>query len=203
MNTKQLSEQDSAQLSALLDGTLPDAQAAALRQRMQSDEALQDAFTEIALTRDAMRALPVAQPPRSLRIDVQRLQQARGWRWWLVMPPAGQLIPSMTVALSLCLCILFGQQALTPSPEPAVLKGAVMAESAASNTNTASLAAPDTSAAAADTMTAPVDMSVLAAPAPDMTPWLWAGAGTSAGAAIASLAWARRVAQRRRVTPKR
>ena len=39
MNMKPISEHDSDQLSALLDDTLPAAQAAALRQRLQHDEA--------------------------------------------------------------------------------------------------------------------------------------------------------------------
>ena len=196
MNMKQLSEQDSAQLSALLDGTLPEAQAAVLRQRMQSDDALQDAFTELALTRDAMQALPVAQPPRSLRIDPQRLHQARGWRWWLVMPPAGQLIPNMAVALSLCLCIVFGQQALTTNHEPEMLKGAVVAESLAPN------AGADSAASAAPAADAAPDMQVVAPAPADMTSWWWAGAGVGAGAALASMTWARRVAHRRRVVQK-
>lgn len=198
MNMNPISEHDSAQLSALLDDALPAAQAAALRQRLAHDDALQDAFTELALVRDAMRSLPVAPPPRSLRIDAQRLQQARGWRWWLVMPPAGQLIPTMTVALSLCLCILFGQQALAGDIAPEVLKGAAVSESVALNADAATSAeavAPASDAAA--------DMQVVAPQPADTTPWLWAGAGASAGAAFASLAWARRVAQRRRVTQKR
>lgn len=197
MNMKQLSERDSAQLSALLDGTLPDAQADALRQRMQSDDALQDAFTELALTRDAMQALPVAQPPRSLRIDTQRLHQARGWRWWLVMPPAGQLIPNMAVALSLCLCIFFGQQALTTTSAPETFKGAVVAESLAPN------AADESAASAAPATDATPNMQVVAPEPVDMTSWWWAGAGVGAGAALASLTWARRVAHRQRVVQKR
>jgi len=177
-------------LSALLDDTLPAAQAAALRQRLQHDEALQDAFTELALIRDTMRALPVAPPPRSLRIDAQRLHQARGWRWWLVMPPAGQLIPSMAVALSLCLCIVFGQQAIQVSGEPATLKGAVVADAVA----------PDASASQA----APTaDMSLVAPDATDMAPWLWAGTGAGAGASLGSAVWAWRVAARRRAISKR
>lgn len=187
MNMKQLSEQDIAQLSALLDGTLPAAQAAVLRQRLQDDEGLQDAFTELALTRDAMRALPVAQPPRSLRIDPQRLHQARGWRWWLVMPPAGQLIPGMAVALSLCVCIVFGQQALQV-PEPVVLKGAVV---------TAQAVADDATLAPAN------DTQLVAPQVSDITPWLWAGTGAGAGASVGSAVWAWRVAVRRRAMRKR
>ena len=190
MKMKSISEHDSAQLSALLDDTLPAAQAAALHQRLQQDEALQEAFTELALVRDTLRALPVAPPPRSLRIDPQRLQQARGWRWWLVMPPAGQLIPSMAVALSLCVCILFGQQAFVISSEPETLKGAAMAADAAP--------APD-----AQTLGSITDAQVLAPSAADMAPWLWAGTGAGAGASVGSAWWAWRVAARRRVTRKR
>ncbi|MFM7679554.1 MAG: hypothetical protein ACKO83_11960, partial [Roseiflexaceae bacterium] len=120
---KQLSEQDMSLLSALLDDALPSAEADALRQRLQHDTALRDALVDLTLTRDAMRAMPVAQPPRSLRIDSARLQQARGWRWWLVMPPAGQIIPTMAVTLSLCICIIFGQQALISGENPDILKG--------------------------------------------------------------------------------
>jgi hypothetical protein len=81
---KQLSEYDMALLSALLDDALPRAEADALRQRLQQDAALRDALVDLTLTRDAMRAMPVVQPPRSLRIDPARLTQARGWRWWLI-----------------------------------------------------------------------------------------------------------------------
>jgi anti-sigma factor RsiW len=99
MKTKNaLTTQDMERLSALFDGELSPTNAEALRQRMHTDAALQDAYTELALTQDAMRTMPTLKPPRSLRIDPQRLQQARGWRWWLISPPGGRLFPTLGAA---------------------------------------------------------------------------------------------------------
>jgi len=208
---KQLSEHDIALLSALLDDALPRAEADALRQRLQQDADLRDALVDLTLTRDAMRAMPVAQPPRSLRIDPVRLTQARGWRWWLVMPPAGQFIPTMAVTLSLCICIIFGQQAFVSSNNPDILKGIADVELMAPNAEIA----PASSDMAAEsriaeaqpgTDTAPVAVAPelqVVAPAPAHTNWWWAATSVAALASLSSAVWAWRVAQRRRILLKR
>jgi hypothetical protein len=208
---KQLSEHDMALLSALLDDALPSAEADALRQRLQQDAALRDALVDLTLTRDAMRAMPVVQPPRSLRIDPARLTQARGWRWWLIMPPAGQLIPTMAVTLSLCICIIFGQQALISSSNPDILKGVADVELMAPN----AAIAPASSDMAAESRIAeaqpgadPASVAVapelqVVAPAPAHINWWWAATSVAALASLSSAVWAWRVAQRRRVVLKR
>lgn len=208
---KQLTEQDIAQLSALLDDTLPAAEADALRQRLQHDAALYDVFVDLTLTRDAMRALPVAQPPRSLRIDPARLTKARGWRWWLVMPPAGQLIPNMAVALSLCVCILVGQQAIGAGSASDILKGIAEVEmmapnavEAPANSEMAADVSEPASQRADDSVSGVSDPTVqLVAPDQSVVVWWWAATVAAACATLATVVWAWRVAVRRRITQKR
>ena len=175
--------QDIEQLSALLDGDLSPANAAAMRQRMLADEALQDTFSELALTQDAMRTMPTLKPPRSLRIDPQRLHQARGWRWWLISPPAGQLFPTLGVAMSLCFCLLFGAVAMQPV-ENQTLKGAVTSPS---------------------TETAPADESILIAPdAVPLagSPWAWLGVVAGAGVLGGTARWSWQIRGRKRTSKR-
>ena len=182
MKTKHtITTQDMEQLSALLDGELSPANAAKLRQRMQTDAALQDAYTELALTQEAMRTMPTLKPPRSLRIDSQRLHQARGWRWWLISPPGGQLFPTLGVAMSLCFCLLFGAVAMQPAESP-VLKGAVTSLS---------------------TETAPTDETILiASDAIPLagSPWAWLGAVAGAGVLGGTARWSWQIRSRKRAT---
>jgi anti-sigma factor RsiW len=184
MKTKNaLTTQDMEQLSALLDGELSPTNAATLRQRMQTDAALQDAYTELALAQDAMRTMPTLKPPRSLRIDPQRLQQARGWRWWLISPPGGQLFPTLGVAMSLCFCLLFGAVAMQPV-ESHMLKGAVTS--------------PATEAA-------PADESILIAPNAIPlagSPWAWLGVVTGAGVLGGTARWSWQIRGRKRATKR-
>lgn len=182
MKTKHtITTQDMEQLSALLDGELSPANAAKLRQRMQTDAALQDAYTEMALTQEAMRTMPTLKPPRSLRIDPQRLHQARGWRWWLISPPGGQLFPTLGVAMSLCFCLLFGAVALQPAESP-VLKGAV--------TSPAAEAAPTD-----ETILIASDAIPLAG-----SPWAWLGAVAGAGVLGGTARWSWQIRGRKRAT---
>ena len=182
MKTKHtITTQDMEQLSALLDGELSPANAAKLRQRMQTDAALQDAYTEMALTQEAMRTMPTLKPPRSLRIDSQRLHQARGWRWWLISPPGGHLFPTLGVAMSLCFCLLFGAVAMQPAESP-VLKGAVTSLS---------------------TETAPTDETILiASDAIPLagSPWAWLGAVAGAGVLGGTARWSWQIRSRKRAT---
>lgn len=178
-----LTDQDFQQLSAFLDGALSSADATLLRQRMQTDAALQDAYTELALTQDAMRTMPTLKPPRSLRIDPQRLHQARGWRWWLISPPGGQLFPTLGVAMSLCFCLLFGAVAMQPV-ETHTLKGAVTSPA---------------------TEVAPADQSVVIAPDANPlagTPWAWLGAVTGAGILGGTVRWSWQIRSRKRAAKR-
>jgi hypothetical protein len=184
MKTKHtITTQDMEQLSALLDGELSPANATKLRQRMQTDAALQDAYTELALTQDAMRTMPTLKPPRSLRIDPQRLHQARGWRWWLISPPGGQLFPTLGVAMSLCFCLLFGAVAMQPAESP-VLKGAV--------TSPAPEAAP-----ADETILIASDAVPLAG-----SPWAWLGAVAGAGVLGGTARWSWQIRGRKQATKR-
>ena len=182
MKTKHtITTQDMEQLSALLDGELSPANAAKLRQRRQTDAALQEAYPEMALTQEAMRTMPTLKPPRSLRIDSQRLHQARGWRWWLISPPGGQLFPTLGVAMSLCFCLLFGAVAMQPAESP-VLKGAVTSLS---------------------TETAPTDETILiASDAIPLagSPWAWLGAVAGAGVLGGTARWSWQIRSRKRAT---
>lgn len=103
-----ISHSDIALLEDLADDALPAAQASALRLRMASEPALADAYSELSLMRAMMHDLPAARPPRSLRLDRQTMQQARGWRWWLISPPGGQFVPAMGLVACLCIALLFG-----------------------------------------------------------------------------------------------
>ncbi len=184
MKTKHtITTQDMEQLSALLDGELSPANAATLRQRMQMDDTLQEAYTELALTQDAMRTMPTLKPPRSLRIDPQRLHQARGWRWWLISPPGGQLFPTLGVAMSLCFCLLFGAVAMQPA-ETHMLKGAVTSPA---------------------TKTAPADQAILVAPdAVPLagSPWAWLGAVAGVGVLGGTARWSWQIRGRKRATKR-
>lgn len=188
MKTKNIvTTQDMEQLSALLDGELSATKAATLRQRMQTDATLHAAYTEIALTQDAMRTMPTLKPPRSLRIDPQRLHQARGWRWWLISPPGGQLFPTLGVAMSLCFCLLFGAVAMQPV-ETQILKGAV--------TIPIPEAAPEV---------APVDESVLIVPnAVPLagSPWAWLGVAAGAGVLGGTARWSWQIRGRKHVAKR-
>ena len=180
MKTKNIvTTQDMEQLSALLDGELSATKAATLRQRMQTDATLHAAYTELALTQDAMRTMPTLKPPRSLRIDPQRLHQARGWRWWLISPPGGQLFPTLGVAMSLCFCLLFGAVALQPAESP-VLNGAV--------TSPALEAAPTD-----ETILIASDAVPLAG-----SPWAWLGVAVGAGVLGGTARWSWQIRGRKR-----
>lgn len=210
--------QDIAQLSALLDGELSSANATKLRQRMQTEATLQAAYTELALTQEAMRTLPTLKPPRSLRIDSQRLHQARGWRWWLISPPGGQLLPTLGVAMSLCLCLLFGAVAMQPA-ESHTLKGAVSTPDGTNGGTAAQsdlvpesvLIAPDQSAPAAGTndeparQSAPVAESALIAPNAlpfAGSPWAWLGVVAGVGVLGGTVRWSWHIRGRKRATKR-
>jgi len=80
------------ELGALLDGALPDEQAAALRQRIESDAAVRREYEELERTVAAVRGLPRATAPVELRAGVKaRLAATRApvvpvHRGWFTMP---------------------------------------------------------------------------------------------------------------------
>jgi anti-sigma factor RsiW len=221
MKTKNIvTTQDMEQLSALLDGELSATKAATLRQRMQTDATLQAAYTEIALTQDAMRTMPTLKPPRSLRIDPQRLHQARGWRWWLISPPGGQLFPTLGVAMSLCFCLLFGAVALQPAESP-VLKGAVTspaleaapadesalsvdAQLAESPVLKGAVTSPALEAAPADESALSVDAQLIAPDALPLagSPWAWLGVAVGAGVLGGTVRWSWQIRGRKRAVKR-
>ncbi len=123
-----ISHSDMSLLQAMADNELPADQSAALRARFVSEPMLAEAFSELALMRELLHDMPAARPARSLRLDAQTMQQARGWRWWLMSPPGGQFLPAMGVAACLCVALLFGSgYDPVSAPDQLYLKGSVAA----------------------------------------------------------------------------
>ena len=106
MSTISLS--DMSLIQALADNELSAEQSASLRDRFVREPDLADAFTELVMLRELMNDMPVVRPARSLRLDRQTMQQARGWRWLLVSPPGGQFMPALGLVACLCMALLFG-----------------------------------------------------------------------------------------------
>ncbi len=166
-----ISHSDMSLLQALADNELPANQSVALRARFVTEPMLADAYSELALMRELMHDMPAARPARSLRLDHQVMQQARGWRWWLISPPGGQFLPALSVTACLCVALLFGigyDQVSTP--DQLYLKGSVAAPMLA---DAPAEAAPTDAARAAD---ASVPL-VAQQPEPSMLPLLGVTAG--------------------------
>lgn len=120
------SEEDMVLLTALLDGALDPQESEALRQRIAQDDALHEAYLDVALIRDQLGHLPSVHVPRSLRLDDATLRHARGWRWWFVLPPGGVLTPTLGAVASLVVGIFFVQSILVP-PQPVDMHMTMMA----------------------------------------------------------------------------
>jgi hypothetical protein len=116
----QISEEDMVLLTALLDGALNPQETEALRQRLAHDDALHEAYLDLELIHDQLRHLPSVRVPRSLRLDEVTFSRARGWRWWLSLPPGGLLTPALSAVASVAVAIFFVQELMTPSLSPAV-----------------------------------------------------------------------------------
>lgn len=101
------------ELSALLDGALPEERAAALRARLESDAALRKEYEELRRTVAAVRALPRASAPPELRARLERK---------LMAPPAAgvrRLRYRIAVAAVVLVAVGAGVLALRGSgPEP-------------------------------------------------------------------------------------
>lgn len=163
-------------LQAMADNELPADQSAALRARFGTEPMLADAFSELAMMRELLHDMPAARPARSLRLDAQTMQQARGWRWWLISPPGGQFLPALGVAACLCVALLFGSgYDQVSAPDQLHLKGSVaapMLADAPAEAAPADAAAPD----AARVADASVPL-VAQQPEPSMLPLLGVTAG--------------------------
>lgn len=123
-----ISHTDMNLLQAMADNELPADQSAALRARFVTEPMLADAFSELAMMRALMQDMPAVRPARSLRLDQQTMQHARGWRWWLIRPPGGQFLPAFGVVACLCVALLFGSgYGAVDAPDQVLLKGSVAA----------------------------------------------------------------------------
>jgi len=109
MHTRRVTPKEVAQLSAYIDGQLSAKDEAILQTRLDSDDALFEAYTELLLVKESLHALPTPTPPRSLRIDVAQLEAARGWRWWFISPPGGRALPAMSMLASIAVCVVLVQ----------------------------------------------------------------------------------------------
>lgn len=171
-----ISHSDMSLLQAMADNELPADQSAALRARFGTEPMLADAFSELAMMRELLHDMPAARPARSLRLDAQTMQQARGWRWWLISPPGGQFLPALGVAACLCVALLFGSgYDQVSAPDQLHLKGSVaapMMADAPAEAAPADAAAPD----AAQVADASVPL-VAQQPEPSMLPLLGVTAG--------------------------
>ncbi len=171
-----ISHSDMSLLQAMADNELPADQSAALRARFGTEPMLADAFSELAMMRELLHDMPAARPARSLRLDAQTMQQARGWRWWLISPPGGQFLPALGVAACLCVALLFGSgYDQVSAPDQLHLKGSVaapMLADAPAEAAPADAAAPD----AARVADASVPL-VAQQPEPSMLPLLGVTAG--------------------------
>ena len=170
------SHSDMSLLQAMADNELPADQSAALRARFGTEPMLADAFSELVMMRELLHDMPAARPARSLRLDAQTMQQARGWRWWLISPPGGQFLPALGVAACLCVALLFGSgYDQVSAPDQLHLKGSVaapMLADAPAEAAPADAAAPD----AARVADASVPL-VAQQPEPSMLPWVGVTAG--------------------------
>lgn len=171
-----ISHSDMSLLQAMADNELPADQSAALRARFGTEPMLADAFSELAMMRELLHDMPAVRPARSLRLDAQTMQQARGWRWWLISPPGGQFLPALGVAACLCVALLFGSgYDQVSAPDQLHLKGSVaapMLADAPAEAAPADAAAPD----AAKVADASVPI-VAQQPEPSMLPLLGVTAG--------------------------
>lgn len=182
-----ISQTDMNLLHELADGALPVAQATALRARFHGEPALADAYSDIALLKAAMDDMPAVRPPRSLTLSAQTLQQARGWRWWLISPPGGKLVPAFSLVTCLALVLLFGSGYGLPSQtEQISLKGAVTAPMA-DETN-------------ADAAQAPVERVPLVASQPESSILPLVGVAAGVVGTAGSARWLFRVRKNSRKT---
>lgn len=125
-----ISEEDMVLLTALIDGALNPQETEKLRQRIAHDDALHEAYLDLELIRDQLMHLPPVRVPRSLRLDDVTFARARGWRWWLNLPPGGVLTPALSTVASIVVTMFFVQGLMTPAlPAATPMMAAPAAES--------------------------------------------------------------------------
>ena len=106
------------ELSALLDGVLPEERAVELRRHLESDAALRKEYEELRRTVAAVRALPRPSAPAELRARLERK---------LMAPPATgirRLRFRLAIAAVVTVAVGAGVLALRPSPPQPVLEEA-------------------------------------------------------------------------------
>ena len=163
-----ISEEDMVLLTALIDGALNPQQTEALRQRLAHDDALHEAYLDLELIRDQLTHLPPARVPRSLRLDDATFTRARGWRWWLSLPPGGVLTPALSAVASIVVAIFFVQGVMTPAlPEAMPMMAAPAAESFALEEAPAAESRMLESAPMMDSVPASENTPMVAASAPE------------------------------------
>lgn len=98
-----ISEQQSEQLSAYLDGALPDHERIAVEQQLHNDPALAAELRELQTTIAMVRDLPAVQPPRTFTLDPAQYGRRRGlgFRWMRWAALVGAVVLMLTVGLSL------------------------------------------------------------------------------------------------------
>ena len=171
-------EEDMVLLTALLDGALNPQESATLRQRLATDHVLHEAYLDLELIRDQLNHLPPVQLPRSLRLDDGAFTRARGWRWWLTLPPGGVLTPAFGAVASIVVVVFFVQSLLAqrmpvepmmmavPAAESFMLEEAPAAQSRMLESAPVIESAPASEGAPmiADSAPASEDASLMAAP---------------------------------------
>ena len=189
------------QLSAYVDGALPDRERLAVEQQLQADSALAAELRELQTTVAMLRDMPPVRAPRSFTLDpatvAPRRSWALGWQRWATV--LGMLVLMATVGLNLAL----GERTQTAATSaPAADRQALtdpMADSAAAATTApaaeaaimpASPPAAATSASAAD-LAQPVPATgsakLSATTVPDLAPSAASGAAQANDTAAATM----------------
>ncbi len=98
-----LSEQQLEQLSAYLDGELPDHERIAVEQQIQVNPALAAELREMQTMLAMLHAVPAIQPPRTFTLDqaVYGRQRRAGFSWMRWATALGALVLMLTVGLTL------------------------------------------------------------------------------------------------------
>ncbi len=122
-----LSRRDLEALSAYLDGELRPAEARRLEARLHKEAQLRMALAELRSLREAVRALPVARPPRSLALTPEMVGRRSGARPYPALQLATALATAAFLVVSGANAILgrsFTLGARAPAEVPMMLEAA-------------------------------------------------------------------------------
>ena len=185
------------QLSAYVDGALPDRERLAVEQQLQADSALAAELRELQTTVAMLRDMPPVHAPRSFTLDpatvAPRRSWALGWQRWATV--LGMLVLMATVGLNLAL----GERTQTAATSaPAADRQALtdpMADSAAAATTAPAAAAvpaaPAATTAPAAELAQPVPATgsakLSATTVPDLAPSAASGAAQANDTAAATM----------------